>query len=208
MSEQSQIWLRGKDEPTLWYDRFTIYRRLGSRRSIVATVNVERASKGQDKTDEIAGAWRINSKKYKWEERATAWDDHRRAQEEFKWEKRQEKIKEQEWDMAQKLIEKATQMLTFPLATTTRETKSVDGKTTEVTTVKPTRWGMSDAARVLKTASELARLSSNLTTSRHEITGKDGEPLISNEKYLSDNQLAEIAASAINDNDATKSEED
>lgn len=91
---------------------------------------------------------------------------------------RREELREQEWKYAQELLNKAKQMLVFPLATTVRSTQE-DGKTI-VTEYHPARWSLADVGRMLETASKLARLAMGEETERVgvnarmiEITGDD-----------------------------------
>jgi hypothetical protein len=96
-----------------------------------------------------------------WEVRARAWDDHLAAIDRERWAKRRAEWAEQEWDTSQKLLEKARQMLTFPIVKTTVN----NGQTT----IEPAEWRMGDVAKMAETASKLARLSSALPTEMTKI---------------------------------------
>ena len=63
-------WDRLPGESGLWYERFDIYRLAGSGRSLDATYRLV-----SDRTEGRAGAvWRKTAEKWRWQERAEAWD--------------------------------------------------------------------------------------------------------------------------------------
>jgi hypothetical protein len=198
-AEGFQPWKRQAGESTLWFERFTLYRKQGTRRTLLGAVNAYKAKRSQRRTDDIPGAWRNAFAVFKWRERAQAWDDHQAAIDEARWEKRRREVRDVEWELSESLIEKARQMLQFPLATTER-TQDDNGR--QVTTiVKPARWTMRDAASVIKVSSELKRLASNMptATARTEVTGANGERLIPSRNLdtLTDEELMAIAALAL-----------
>jgi hypothetical protein len=71
------------------------------------------------------------------------------------WVKRQEELKEQEWDVARRLIERAKELLDDPRV----------------------KWSGGDIAKMLDVASKLARLATGLETDRRELTGDGGGPI-------------------------------
>jgi hypothetical protein len=84
-AESAEIWLRQKSEPARWYLRFTIYRDLGSKRSLRKAIDTDsgpgQATIGNEKQHDravkslsVPGAWSRASKLWKWQERAEAWD--------------------------------------------------------------------------------------------------------------------------------------
>jgi hypothetical protein len=98
------------------------------------------------------------SSRFGWVERCRAWDNHLQSErdrvfraEARKWERRRIQALESAWLDAQGLRERARKMLAFPLSTQTVESK--DGKT--ITTVKPARWTMGQAAMMLRLAAEI-----------------------------------------------------
>ena len=120
------------------------------------------------------------SYRHHWLKRARAWDDRMdkvavKAEEEKlaesagQWAQRMIETREEAFQMACRLIEKAEAMLKFPLA----ETISKDGKTI----IKPGRWNLADAARMIDVAHRLKQLVTGLPTERHEVAGPDGQPL-------------------------------
>ena len=162
-------WRRTSGEPNRWYRRFQTFYRVGPRRSLLAVINLVRAEKGQPKSDEIPGAWRLAVLRWNWKARAEAFDEHQSQLEDVKWAKRRDQLRNREWELAEKILDKALQMLAFPLASTSREERGPDGQPLSITTVNPTRWSMRDAAQMLEMASKVARLSAEMRTASVEV---------------------------------------
>ena len=69
------VWEQQPGEPNLWFGRFCRYKNLGYTRSFVATLNGEEAEKGTGKlSPSLPGAWNNAIAKWRWMERAAAWD--------------------------------------------------------------------------------------------------------------------------------------
>jgi hypothetical protein len=161
-------------ESTPAYEAFKMYANLGAGRS------VREVCRRLDKCTTLVGKW---SSKYQWVNRAAAFDDRldkiTREAEEAKliesageWAKRMQQTREEAYQMATRLVEKAEAMLKFPLA----ETVSQDGKTV----IKPGRWTFADAAKMIDVAHRLKQLVTGLPTDRFEHAGPDGQPLAAN----------------------------
>jgi hypothetical protein len=74
-------WDRMEGEPDLWYARFAVYLRMGSKRSVHALFK-RTTKKNQEEPRGNAGPdWYDTEKEWKWEERARAYDEHLRAEE-------------------------------------------------------------------------------------------------------------------------------
>lgn len=185
MDEKAQPWDRQRDsdvnlESNLWYDRFTRYRLAGASRSLLGCVNDERVAKGRKRSNYTAGSWRRAAKKWNWDERAVAWDEYKRTEDEAEWDVRRREIREGEWGQARTLLDRAEQMLKFPLAQIERVEETYgDGRPKAVTIVNPVRWGQRDIARFMRVASELGRLAAEMEQRRQAIehSGPGGEPL-------------------------------
>jgi hypothetical protein len=76
----SEPWDRQPGEPNLWYSRFECYRLAGPSRSLLGTLNHERATKGLPKKARVPGAWNRALEHWRWRERAEAWDEQERRQ--------------------------------------------------------------------------------------------------------------------------------
>ncbi len=168
----SPLWERREGEPNKLFDRFEIYRLLGPSRSLYAAYNAWRERSGAKSARKRAGlpqSWRLAAEKWQWQPRAEAFDEHERAQQIAEWQRRRDELREHEWKFSQELLDKARQMLVFPLAKTVRSTQ--DGGQTVVTEVYPAQWKLADAARMLEAASKLARLAVGEDTERISVHG-------------------------------------
>lgn len=72
-----RLWDRMEGEPNSWYDRFTIYRLLGSRRSIQAAHTQYARQEGYS-SERPPTSWYRQAEKWRWKERAEAWDEAER----------------------------------------------------------------------------------------------------------------------------------
>lgn len=164
------VWERRDDEPNQLFDRFEIFRLLGPSRSLYAAYTAWRerqgntARKSAQKRAGLPQSWRLAAERWDWAKRAEAFDEHERAQQVAEWQRRRDELREHEWKFSQELLDKARQMLVFPLAKTVRSTQ--DGGQTVVTEVYPAQWKLADAARMLEAASKLGRLAVGVETDR------------------------------------------
>ena len=71
--EAALVWERMSDEPGNWYARFETFRLLGPART-VAEAHRQCAREEGRCTDHVAGDWNGNIQKWRWRERAEAWD--------------------------------------------------------------------------------------------------------------------------------------
>src|SRR5688572_8587599 len=70
-------WDRLDDEPAGAFTRFLVYRNLGPARSIEAAHRlVAEAAKGGERRAKAPGAWQRAARRFRWRERAAAWDVH------------------------------------------------------------------------------------------------------------------------------------
>lgn len=72
---RDHAWDRLPDEPALWHRRLLRFCELGGARTIIAVENEYRAKKGLRKRVRISQNWYEAAKKYRWAERATAYDN-------------------------------------------------------------------------------------------------------------------------------------
>jgi hypothetical protein len=116
------------------------------------------------------------SARYHWQARVSAWEDIKTAEDEAEWDERRRDIRKGEWEQAQTLLDRAEQMLKFPLAQVERveETYS-DGRSKAVTIVNPVRWSQRDIARFMQVASELGRLAAEMEQQRQIVEVRMGE---------------------------------
>ena len=158
-------WDRLEDEPNDWYSRFELFRLAGPTRKLIDVWRSEGDTEGK----EIPHRWYTVAGKWHWTERAEAWDEENRQRmrdavneqlEEFRanWIQREARV-------AGELMDKAVQMLKFPLA----DVRRVNEDTGEVTVIMPTKWTMSDAAKYVLTASKIGRLAVGLKTDSQQV---------------------------------------
>jgi hypothetical protein len=76
----SAPWDQQPGEPNRWYARFEHFRLAGPNRSLLGTSNAEREQRGKRKGRSIPQAWARNASRWRWRERALAWDEHERRQ--------------------------------------------------------------------------------------------------------------------------------
>ena len=99
-----------------------------------------------------------------------------RTREEDKWAAFLEELREKERRMSDKLLEKADQMLKYPLARVVkREGKDEQGRTL-ITVIKPADWRVPDATRMAAEGSKLGRRAAGVEdgedTTKVEVTIK------------------------------------
>ena len=154
----------GKLEPILWYQRFELYRQAGPSRKLLTVVNAYRVQTGQKESNYTPGSWRKMSERWDWQVRAEAWDEEEieRVKAEFRadcdaW--RANRFKN-----ANRAREKAEALLAFPV---TRQTRvGEDGATYIIEPVSSQT--LKDAISILKTADELARITTRETLPKVE----------------------------------------
>src|SRR5256885_3768892 len=81
MDEERKIWEQQQDEPDLWYGRFRVFLRLGTRRSVNAVFEKESKKKKEEARTNTGPRWYEAAKEWNWETRARAHDEYVRAEE-------------------------------------------------------------------------------------------------------------------------------
>lgn len=155
----------GEPEPLLWWGRFRDFLRLDKDRSLLELANRWRDARGRKRTDDPPGAWRRAAARWQWVERAAAFDLEQERIIQAEWEARRRKLREEEWDVAQKLLERCRQMLTVSPFRTSMT--AVEGKA--VTVLEPYGWQFRDVEKAARAASQLARLAAGLGTGKVDV---------------------------------------
>jgi hypothetical protein len=127
----------------------------GAKRSLLGTYRVERAEKGvKRRTLKTPGAWDRAFARFRWRERAAAWDEYQRSIDREHWDRRYRDLREAAWEMSRNLVEHHNRMLTVPLFK--RETTATDssGRPTAVT-ISPSMWVYRDIIASAHAAIEL-----------------------------------------------------
>jgi hypothetical protein len=163
-------WTRQPKETPQAFAAFEAYLHAGQKRSTRQVARLLHRSRT------LMGRW---SRKWRWPARARAWDEDqeaitRKAREAaakavaVDWAKRQETIRDSDWDAAQMLRSKAKAMMEFPLA------KQVIKRGGQEVHIYPARWTMEGAARMMDCASDLERRAAGKATVKIEVSGPDG----------------------------------
>jgi hypothetical protein len=146
----------GELEPMLWFGRFTVYREMGTERSLLGAYN--KVLKSAKRRNSIPGAWELNAKKWDWKTRAELWDQSEQDRLQFEFEADSQKWREQRFKGAEQLWDIGKQLLdTFPIVKQT--VKDKDG----TTIIEPISNVLAEVARVWKMADELARITTRET---------------------------------------------
>jgi hypothetical protein len=81
--ELGDAWDQREEEPKIWYERFSIFRLIGPGRSIAKAYRKWRLlTKGEITTKYTSNNWYDVAREWHWEERASAWDDVVREEQE------------------------------------------------------------------------------------------------------------------------------
>lgn len=76
MNDERKIWEQMEQEPDLWFGRFRAYLLMGFKRSVSAVFQMEAEENRGNQSTETHGYWYEYAKKYNWEKRAKAYDQH------------------------------------------------------------------------------------------------------------------------------------
>lgn len=177
-SNESELaaWDIQPGESAMWYNRFWTWL-TAAKRSLVNVYNQEREKVNKSPRRSPPGAWREAFKRWEWEKRAAAWDAAERDRRAAEWEAKRQLLRDREWEAAEALLDRATQMLAFPLEITECEEKDVDGRVIHVTTINPVRWVVRDIPAMLEAASKLGRLATGMATNKIEVLDWRAEAL-------------------------------
>ena len=170
-------WERQDGESASAYRAARAFFEQGADRSLAAVTRAIGPAQGGEAGDRrgasgIVKAW---AKRHRWRERAQAYDRNlhkiedraiatERADQATTLERRRAQVAETGWEVAQRLIARRREMLTWPLAVETSETTvSEDGRTTTIIIHRhPAGWRLRDAIGFLKLGMDLAYLSLGL----------------------------------------------
>lgn len=108
-----------------------------------------------------------------WEERARGYDIAEQRRQMVLWEERRNILRRKEWDAAEKLLSRAMEMLEWPIHEETyveHEEVDEDGSVITIfqTVKKPVRWAIRDIQAMVKVASEVARLSAEMSQGKFQ----------------------------------------
>jgi hypothetical protein len=147
-------WIRRSGESSPAYEAFLAYRDLGRDRSIDRAALALKGGLSPGDGRPSSGRLRGWSSRWRWVERARAWDAFLQAErdkvairEARKWESRRLAALEANWGLSLELREKLKKMLEFPISKQTTK----DGKTI----IEPARWSYQTIVSLAKAAAEI-----------------------------------------------------
>jgi len=150
----AQLFEQQPKESAKAFSAFSAYLNMGPERSTQAV------AKALAKSEQLVRRW---SARWNWVERVQAQGAYIAAVvargKAVEWAKRQQELREREWEMHERCIAAAKRGLDAYMS---REKVYAN---------------LSDIARMLEVASKLGRLSSGLATDKTEVTGEDGGPI-------------------------------
>lgn len=165
----NKLFDRLSSESSRAYATFQEYLDLGPDRTLRQVVETSNISESKV---------RIWSAKFNWRDRANAWEDFLSQAGQLRAKKIVEKsaekrarrfaeLQEEEYSVAQELLQKAREILSLPVTKQTIEEPNEQGGIT-IIHIEPLKVTIKDAAAALKTASELSRLSLGMETSKEK----------------------------------------
>jgi len=167
--EDRLAWVRWPREPSLWFGRFTKFRRMGITRSRIKVYREWIRQSRQDpdyaptsrdtekpieEIESCPSSWDTKAKEWRWEERADLYDRYNYEQEEKQYEARRVEIQDKSWSLYENLLRRVEEMIQYPITEIT--TQDNDGK---AIIIKPVRWTSKDIQshiNALKTLGEIA----------------------------------------------------
>jgi hypothetical protein len=137
---------------------------------------------GNSEARAYPGYFRQWIENHRWVERARQYDQFinrqrerietaKRIKRQQQWEQRREQVADEGWELAEGLIAKAKEILRAPTfeQTVTRESLGANGQVIQEITIKPGRFSIRDAGRLIEVADRLRRLAAEMATEQIEI---------------------------------------
>lgn len=107
-----EVWEQQPNESDEWYGRFHHFLLLGSERTLEETFRTMKAAGTlNSEAERPHEGWYSTAYKWRWKERARAWDGHQYQQIEELWLERQAQLREADWLAGQQLRDLATRLL-------------------------------------------------------------------------------------------------
>lgn len=178
-ADRRRAWDRRPDETAAAFAAFGAYKDLGvGRRSVRLAWE---ARTGRSRGVLAPTRWRAWSKQHQWPERARCWDEwlanlyeaeaRRRIEQDAAAHAAQlQAQRENELRTGQRLMAKATEMLSFPISSRTVKAED-DGRT--VVIISPLKWTLGDAARMADVACKLIRRATGQPVSDVELEASE-----------------------------------
>ena len=188
-------------EPAGAYRALVDYIALGQSRSFDALAEQYRSEHSTDPPTRRRNTLSTWSVTHNWQARIADYDAQIAAAElaanEAQWAARREQIREESWQLAQRLRDRALELLAHPTTEQISQvaTQEIDGRPVEVTTIiiKPSRWAQRDIPAIAEAFSKLARLAAGMDTDQIRIEGIGPDDLAAK----SDEELAALKAKLV-----------
>jgi hypothetical protein len=176
MTDEVCLWERlPHDTPTSWAV-LRAYLEQDPPRSLLDAYNTVKGAKGDERKKRVPGRIynRLRGRDFQgnpipgapdYQERVEAWDNYLAALERQKWIDRRLKIREEEWDVGSRLLERGKEMLMFPVFRQIQADNSM--------IIEPADWRLKDIPVVLEKASKLLRLSTGMSTENVQIDWRE-----------------------------------
>jgi hypothetical protein len=197
-SEYSPPWEQQENESAKHFAWFYEFLLLGPGRTLMGAFNLfhERKSvksgKNWQKKADATPAWKAISKQHSWHERAQAYDKEQRRLEQEKIAARREALVKRRFDLAEKILEKAEVMASFPVATTKQVGNS--------TIIEPAKWSFDTIVKMVQASDRLLADEDETTVkvTRRKGAAANDDLVNDDDDDLTDEEIEERIAVIIN----------
>jgi DNA primase large subunit len=181
---ENELWTRQEWDTDLTFRVFNIWLEMEKPRDLNAAWRIHSNNTALPHVrapDYILQAYRGNTQDQRlgiypaigWEERVRGWDIEQKRQDMELWRERQNVLRKKEWEASEALLQRAMEMLDWPIYEEVYETGrevDEDGSVVAVhqTIRKPARWAIRDVQAMVKVASEVARLAAEMSQGKFE----------------------------------------
>jgi hypothetical protein len=210
-----QPWEQLPNETDKQYAAFRIYRDMGRQRSILGASYRIRGLPVPPSANS-PGTWKMWAKKNRWVERSRQFDEFHEGMadrardnalftaasmqgiamvgDEIDWIARRKQTRAAEWDLSQRLQKKAHEMLDMALIRRKVIPADPQKNQPEIQIFEPAKWSFKTVTELVQTASQLARLSSELPQTIHKDdeakSGEDDEAMFADSAGILEQALA------------------
>jgi len=141
-----RAWKRLPDEPEDWFARFTVFLMLGTARTMSEVFRREGNGEKVEKSEQrVPAGWYEMRDRWRWLERAAAWDLAMANERREKYKKKLEKFYD---DTIESLLKEAQREMDYPIAR-----KEIKGEKGEITIVIPNdKWNKTSAVKMFEVA--------------------------------------------------------
>ncbi len=186
MTDERKEWERLPGEPNLWYSRFETFRLMGPKRSLFALYQDIRAQAGASRRSQIGvpQSWRRASNRWRWRDRAEAWDEAERQRVRAEYEAQRRAILEEGFALDHERVKALKELANILLDELrqyerrwVQDVKQVgSGENAERVNIE--RFNAAEVEQLRGLLDDIAKeKGERRQTQRHELTGADGGPI-------------------------------